>query len=59
MTIYRTWYCTCSGTPVEIAPYPPVIEDEPDEPTCDRCGASPSSDPRRTVIYRDVESWED
>lgn len=59
MGIYRKWYCTCSGKPVELAPVPPPVEDDPDEPACERCGATPSSDPKRTIIYRDVEDWED
>ena len=59
MAIYRKWYCTCSGMPVELAPPPPVLDDEPDEVACEICGATPSSDPKKTVIYRDIEDWED
>lgn len=59
MSIYRKWYCTCSGVPMELPLVPSAIEDEPDEPACERCGATPSSDPKKTVIYRDVEDWED
>jgi hypothetical protein len=58
MTVYRKWYCTCTGQPVELT-YRETCEDEPLEPICERCGATPSSDPKRTVIYRDVEGWED
>jgi hypothetical protein len=59
MSIYRKWYCACSGMPLELAPETPPAEDEPGEPTCPKCGASPSDDPKRTVIYRDIEDWED
>ena len=59
MSIYRKWYCTCSGTAGGTAAGPAGAEDEPDEPVCERCGATPSSDPKKTVIYRDVEDWED
>lgn len=58
MSIYRKWYCTCRGKPIELT----VVdagEDEPGEPSCQRCGASVSSDPKKTIIYRDVEEWED
>ncbi|MDT8441664.1 MAG: hypothetical protein RQ723_08380 [Desulfuromonadales bacterium] len=58
MTIERRWFCTCSGTPVELSVVE-TSEDEPGEPTCQRCGASVSSDPKKTVIFKDVESWED
>ncbi len=59
MSIYRKWYCTCSGRPLELPLAPPAAEEDPEEPACERCGATPSSDPRKTVIYRDVEDWED
>jgi len=59
MAIYRKWYCTCSGMPVELVPAPPIFDDEPNEAACERCGATPSSDPKKTVIYRDIEDWED
>lgn len=58
MTIYRIWYCSCRGTPVELAAVESV-EDEPTEPTCPRCGASQSSDPRHTISYRDRDNFED
>lgn len=54
MTIYRKWYCSCRGTPLELAPLE-IGEDEPLEPACPRCGASPSSDPKHTITYRDAE----
>lgn len=58
MTIERKWYCTCSGAPVELGMVE-TGEDEPGEPACQRCGASVSSDPKKTVIFKDVESWDD
>ena len=58
MTMRRIWYCTCRGEPVELTVVE-VGEDEPGEPTCSRCGASVSSDPKRTIIYRDVDDHED
>ncbi len=58
MDVFRKWYCTCTGKPIELAFEGPP-EEEPAEPVCPRCGASPSSDPRRTVTYRDIPDWED
>ena len=58
MTLYRKWYCSCRGKPLELNTVE-TFDDEPSEPTCQRCGASPSSDPRRTISYRDVQNWED
>jgi len=54
MIIERTWFCNCSGQPRELV----MVESGEDgagEPTCPRCGASPSSDPKRTVSYQDEE----
>ena len=60
MTIYRKWYCSCSGKPLELEyQSAPVLEDEEGEPVCRRCGATPSSDPRKTISYQDIESWDD
>jgi hypothetical protein len=59
MTIYRKWFCTCSGQRVELNYNQVLEEEEGGEPYCERCGATPSSDPRRTIIYRDVEEWDD
>jgi len=36
-----------------------TLEDEPVEAICQRCGASPSSDPKHTISYKDVETWDD
>lgn len=58
MTVYRKWYCTCTGKPIELT-YGEVFEDEPIQPVCERCGATPSSDPRKTIIYRDQENWDE
>jgi hypothetical protein len=56
MDINRKWFCTCTGTPVELSFK--ETEEEIGEPACDRCGATPSSDPKHTVIYRDEKQWE-
>lgn len=61
MSVYRKWFCTCVGKPAELS-YEELLEGEEGEnaePFCKRCGATPSSDPKRTVIYRDIEDWED
>ena len=57
MSVYRKWYCTCSGEPVELD-YEESMNDEGNEPFCDLCGASPSSDPKKTLTYEDVEDSE-
>lgn len=57
MDIYRKWYCTCTGKPIELEAQE-LGEDEPLEPTCRRCGATPSSDPKKTVTAREIEDWE-
>jgi len=60
MTVYRKWYCICTGKPLELEyQSTPVDEDDLAEPACRRCGATPSSDPKHTVSFRDVENWED
>jgi len=60
MAVYRKWYCTCSGKRRELGyQSAPINEDEVSEPVCPRCGATPSSDPRKTIIYRDIEDWDD
>lgn len=60
MSVYRKWYCSCSGKPLELEYQSvPVEEGEAGEPACRRCGATPSSDPRKTVSYEDVENWDD
>lgn len=54
MIVERIWFCTCSETPRELVVVDNA-EGEPGEPTCPRCGASPSSDPKHTVGFRDEE----
>ena len=54
MNIERKWYCNCAGQPRELV-FVAIAEDEAAEPACPRCGATPSSDPRHTVSYRDVQ----
>lgn len=58
MSVIRKWYCTCQGKPLEL-PYVERLEDEPGEPVCQFCGATPSSDPRHTITFRDKEDWDD
>ena len=54
MIVERRWFCSCSGQPRELV-YVEAAEDEAGEPTCPRCGASPSSDPKHTLAFRDEE----
>jgi len=54
MIVERKWFCKCTGQPRELV-FVETADDEAGEPTCPRCGASPSSDPKHTVSYRDVE----
>ena len=58
MSIFRKWFCRCSGKLVELN-YENVLDDEGGEPYCEICGATPSSDPRHTVSYQDLEDDED
>lgn len=57
MNVDRKWFCRCSGKPVEL-PFVELTEEEPVEPACGLCGATPSSDPKKTVFYRDKEEWD-
>lgn len=52
MIVERIWFCTCTGKARELV-IEETGEDAAAEPVCPRCGASPSSDPRHTVGYRD------
>jgi len=54
MIIERRWLCNCSGKARELV-FVETADGEAGEPTCPRCGASPSSDPRHTISYRDEE----
>ena len=58
MSVYRKWYCNCTGRPKEII-YDDQPEEEATEPVCAKCGASPSSDPKHTISYRDQEEWDE
>lgn len=51
MDINRKWFCTCTGKPIELGFK--ETEEELGEPACDRCGATPSSDPKHTIYFRD------
>jgi len=53
METTRAWFCTCRGTPLEMVAGDPLDEEDV-EPTCPRCGATPSNDPHKTVVYRDL-----
>jgi hypothetical protein len=57
MDVFRKWFCTCTGTPVELS-YVETEEEELEEPACELCGATPSSDPKHTVFFRDEKQWE-
>jgi len=54
MPTLRQWFCSCTGKKRELVMDPHVEEDSL-EPTCPRCGATPSSDPRRTISYRELD----
>ena len=54
MEIIRKWFCSCRGKPEELT-YENPLEEEQGEPTCSRCGASPSNDPKKTISYKDVQ----
>lgn len=58
MSVYRQWFCECSGAPRELV-FDPRVEDDSLEPTCPRCGATPSSDPKHTIRYADHEDHSD
>ncbi|HEY5672804.1 MAG TPA: hypothetical protein VIR78_03795 [Malonomonas sp.] len=58
MTVHRKWLCHCSGKARELVS-DPYVEEDSLEPTCPRCGATPSSDPKRTISYIDEEDHDD
>jgi len=58
MDVTRRWFCTCSGKKIELRFVADVDDGETGEPACERCGATPSSDPKKTVIYQDERDWE-
>ena len=55
METVRRWSCTCTGQPVELEVESPDELEEGAEPVCWRCGASPSSDPKRTIRFREYD----
>ena len=57
MDVERKWFCSCRGKRVEL-PFIEIAEEEPVEPICNLCGATPSSDPKKTISYLDKEDWE-
>jgi len=58
MTVYRQWFCNCTGVALELVS-DPLIEEDSLEPTCPRCGASPSSDPKHTISFKDKDDYSD
>jgi len=58
MDVSRRWFCTCTGKKVELQNVAGVNDEDVGEPACARCGATPSSDPKKTVIYEDERDWE-
>ena len=58
METTRKWYCSCRGKPIEIY-FADPLEEEQGEPTCNRCGASPSADPKKTISYHDFHGKTD
>ena len=58
MTVYRQWFCKCSGKKLELV-NDHYVEEDSLEPTCPRCGATPSSDPKRTISFTDREDHSD
>ncbi|PLY00701.1 MAG: hypothetical protein C0624_11700 [Desulfuromonas sp.] len=58
MDISRRWFCTCTGKKVELEFVPGRDEGDTGEPACRYCGATPSSDPKKTIMFKDEEDWE-
>ena len=58
MDVNRKWFCSCSGKPLELIFEQPAEEEDIGEPACLRCGATPSSDPKHTITFKDVEEWD-
>ena len=58
METTRKWYCCCRGTPLELT-FEDPLEEEQGEPTCSRCGASPSADPKKTISFQDFRGKTD
>jgi len=58
MTEIRQWFCNCDGKRRELV-FDLFVEDDSREPACPRCGATPSSDPKRTLSFIDREDHAD
>jgi len=58
MDVSRRWFCTCTGKKIELHAITGLDDEDAGEPACEQCGATPSSDPKKTVVYKDVEDWE-
>jgi hypothetical protein len=58
MSVYRQWFCNCNGKQRELVA-DPYVEEDSLEPACPRCGATPSSDPKRTISYVEREDHAD
>ena len=59
MSVYRKWFCNCRGKLEELNYERVLDEEQGGEPFCEHCGATPSSDPKHTITYKDVEDYED
>lgn len=55
---YTKWFCNCKGSPRELV-LDPHVEEDSLEPTCPVCGATPSSDPRRTLSSQEYREAPD
>ena len=58
MTLQRQWFCNCQGKIRELVA-DPYVEEDSLEPACPICGATPSSDPKHTISYRDRDEHAD
>jgi hypothetical protein len=58
MTVYRQWFCNCHGLPQQLDSEV-LYDHEAIEPACKYCGATPSSDPKKMLSFRDQEEWDD
>lgn len=51
--VERRYFCNCTGKPIELIPVETEEEGTLDL-ICQHCGASPSSDPKHTISFKDV-----
>ena len=58
MDIQRRWYCQCTGKKIELTFVPGPDDEDVGEPACEKCGATPSSDPKKNIVFRDQKDWE-